>query len=293
MASGGDKGEWGPMLRIREMRDADVPFALELCRQAGWNQTAADWRHLLVLEPHGVFVAEADGRPRGTASTVCYGRRTAWIGMVLVDPGHRRRGIGSALMFHCIDVLKADRAESIKLDATDAGREVYLKLGFRDERPVHRYAGVVPPDQSAVGGLARAISEADWAGIAALDALAFGADRLRLLRLLAADGEAVVVGERGAVEGYGYSRAGHEAAFVGPVVALGAEAAGAVVHALIARLPAGKVYWDVLPDNAAAAPLAESLHLTVSRRLTRMVLGATMHSGEVSRVVATAGFELG
>ena len=132
------------MLRIRTMSADDIPMGLALCRFAGWNQLEADWRRLLALEPGGVFVAEQDGRPCGTAGTTCYDTRTAWIGMVLVHPDFRRRGVGSALMGHCVRHLQGRGIQSIKLDATDDGRPVYMKLGFKDERAIHRYAGVRP-----------------------------------------------------------------------------------------------------------------------------------------------------
>jgi GNAT superfamily N-acetyltransferase len=280
------------MPEIRPMRPDDVPFALELCRLACWNQLEGDWQRLLALEPEGVFVAEDNGQRCGTASITTYGTRTAWIGMILVHPAARRRGIGSALMSHCIRTLQARGVRSIKLDATDQGRPVYLKLGFQDERPIHRYAGQgsIPAETGAVP---RPIDEGDWPAIARLDATAFGADRMALLRRLACDGPSAVVGDGGVVRAFGFARPGCEAGFLGPVVATDAEAAGGVVRRLMSALPGGRIFCDVLPENLAAAALAESLGLTVSRRLTRMVLGDTMNPGCVGHVWAAAGFELG
>lgn len=280
------------MLRIRTMTESDIPFGLELCRLAGWNQVEADWRRLLTLEPEGVFVAESTGHPCGTASITVYGRRVAWIGMVLVHPDFRRQGTGTALLRHAVSVLEERRIESIKLDATDQGRPVYLKLGFRDERPVHRYAGPVAHAAAADASVAD-LAEGDWAAVGAMDAAAFGADRVVLLRQLAADGRAVVARRGGAVRGYGFLRAGHEADFLGPMVAVDAEAAGAMVGALLADRHRERVYLDVLPGNRAAVELAESLGMAVARRLTRMVLGERMNTGDVARVYATAGLELG
>jgi predicted N-acetyltransferase YhbS len=277
---------------IRIMQLGDIPASLALCRQAGWNQVEADWRRLLRLEPEGLFVAEIDGRVCGTISVTAYAATSAWIGMLLVDPDFRRRGIGSALMARCIRTLQDRGVESIKLDATDAGRPVYLKLGFRDERPIHRYSALRPTD-SLAGASLRPVAETDWAGIAEIDGGAFGADRLRLLRLLATDGPSAIVEEGGRLRGYGFARGGHEAGFLGPIVATDAASAEQLTVALLAALPAENVYWDILPDNAAAADLAEQFGFSVARRLTRMVLGETMNSGDVCRVYGAAGFELG
>ncbi len=55
------------MLRVRPMSAADVPLGLRLRGQAGWNQTEADWRRFLGLQPDGCFVAELDGAPEQVA----------------------------------------------------------------------------------------------------------------------------------------------------------------------------------------------------------------------------------
>ena len=279
-------------LAIRTMRPDDVDLGLELCRLAGWNQVEPDWRRLLTLAPDGLFVAEQDGAACGTASTTCYGQKTAWIGMVLVHPDFRKRGIGTALLVRCIEHLRARRIESIKLDATDLGRPVYLNLDFKDERPIWRYAGQKPSGIVA-DPKARDIRSEDWPQIAEIDRLAFDADRLELLKLLSGEGPSATAEAADGIGAYGFARAGFHASFLGPVVATDACAARSVVESLLAELPEGEVFWDILPDNAAGKQLAESLGFAVGRRLTRMYLGDRMHPGEVSMVYGAAGFEVG
>jgi len=281
------------MLTMRIMQMQDIPFGLQLCRLAGWNQVEPDWRRLLHLAPDGVFVAEQDGQPCGTGSTTRYGSRIGWIGMILVHPDFRKRGIGTAIMDKCIAHLRSQNVESIKLDATDLGRPVYLKLDFEDERPIHRYRGTKPRDVGADSRV-RPIEQADWPAIAELDRVAFDADRVELLRIFANDGPAVIFqSPANPCRGYGVARKGFHASFLGPVVATDAEAARAVVAALLGQLPDGEIFWDVLPDNAACKELAESLGFTVARRLIRMYLGQHIHPGDVNLVFGAAGFELG
>ena len=41
------------MIRIRVLTHDDIPFAMKLKDQAGWNQTEADWRRFLDMEQGG------------------------------------------------------------------------------------------------------------------------------------------------------------------------------------------------------------------------------------------------
>jgi len=281
------------MLTLRTMTAADMPLGLELCRLAGWNQLEADWQRLLALAPDGCFVGEENGHPCGTGTTACYGTRTAWIGMILVHPDFRNRGIGTAIMDKLIAHLRAQKIESIKLDATDLGRPVYLKLGFKDERPIHRYKGKTPPGIAA-DSKAQPIQPADWRAIAKIDRAAFDADRMDLLRLLRREGNVTAIVRAGReVRGYGFARTGFNASFLGPVVATDPGAARSVVETLLARLPEGLVFWDILPDNVASKELAHSLGFEAARLLTRMYLGSRVHPGDVNLVYGAAGFELG
>ena len=130
------------MIKVRLMQASDVPWAWELSYQAGWNQLPNDWRLLLELEPEGVFVADDDGCRCGTASVVTYGQELGWIGM---GPGRAgvpgNKELPPCWFERCLTALRRRGVRSAWLDATDAGRQVYRKMGFHDERPIIRYVG--------------------------------------------------------------------------------------------------------------------------------------------------------
>ena len=99
-------------VRIRMMTVDDVVLGLRLSRQAGWNQTEADWQRLLSFEPKGCFVAELDGCAVGTTTTCVLGR-VAWIAMVLVDQDARGKGVSTQLLRHAVDYLQGRRIPTI------------------------------------------------------------------------------------------------------------------------------------------------------------------------------------
>jgi len=94
------------MLHIRTMDADDVSLGMRLREQAGWNQTEADWRRMLALQPDGCFVAELDGCAVGTSAATVF-ETIGWIGMVLVDAASRGRGVGTRLIEHAVVYLDA------------------------------------------------------------------------------------------------------------------------------------------------------------------------------------------
>lgn len=295
-----------PEFAIRTMTPADVAFGMRVKEQAGWNQTESDWRHLIEYEPEGVFVAEhaASGRPVGTATTIRYGERFGWIGMILVDTRFRRRGIGTRLVNRCIEYLRDRGVETVKLDATPAGREVYLQLGFRDEWKLARFEGAAREADGSLcpvepGRGIQPMRQSDLGEVAAYDAPRFGADRSRVLAgYLAGWPETCHVLRRaGGVSGFVTARRGARAHQIGPCVASepGDNLAllRASLHTLAAARPGARVLMDVVTENDWARELAESVGLTQERPFTRMALGPNRYPGDFRATFLVACPELG
>ena len=283
---------------IRRMTKDDIPAGMRLKESAGWNQTEQDWVNVLDVEPEGCWVYEVDGVAAGATTAVCYGTDLAWIGMVLVLPEFRRRGIARSLMQHALAFTEARGVGCVKLDATDMGRPLYLDLGFEDEAPIERWATVAEsqgsvetPGKTSSGDPPPLTNVAD---IAPLDRQAFGADRAALLGLLA-DRYRQTWTLPGA---YLMSRPGSNARFLGPCVAKRIEDAERLIRGLLRRYQGEPVFWDLLPDNQEACGLAQALGFEAKRRLVRMARTSgscsKLHS-EIDQGLqyATAGFEYG
>jgi len=279
------------MIRIRTMTAADVPLGMRLRGQAGFNQTEADWRRFLGLEPEGCFVAELDGEPAGTV-TNCVFDSVGWIAMLLVDERVRGRGVGTRLTEHALAYLAARGVRTARLDATPRGRPVYEKLGFAAEYELARLEGPAsgggPHD--AVGPITGEEREA----VVGLDQEASGTNRRRLIeRLHRERPEAMRVfrdGDR--IAGYVTVRDGAHAAQIGPCVALSDEAGQALCGAAIEICAGGPAFVDIPVDNVPAFRWAESKGLTVQRYFTRMRRGEPIVD-HPSRLWASSGPEKG
>lgn len=250
------------------MTTADIGEALQLSLAAGWNQTEADWRRLLELDPDGCFSLRCDGRLVATTTLVCYGTRLAWIGMVLTQANYQRRGFARQLIAAALHLADERGIQTVKLDATEQGAPLYESAGFRAEQIVERWS--CNGDPAASGTAPKFALDYE------LDEQAFGADRSALLRSLSE---------------LPY-RAGYRASYLGPCIAREKSIAREVIAPCLQNISAAKWFWDLLPENRAAVQLAMEFGFAPQRRLIRMVRGAPLNS-RTDWTYAIAGFELG
>ena len=282
-------------LQMCVLRPEDLPFADSLRAQVGWNQTLDDWRRFLALEPDGCFLAEWNGTPAGTATTLVYGPELAWIGMVLVLPEYRRRGIGGALLGHCITWLRQRGVRCLKLDATPLGQPVYDGLGFKSEWTLTRWEHGGLHENPATDARLRGWRTSDAPLVASLDVAAFGIARERLVAALVQQSYCARVCESGPghLAAYGLIRPGARALYLGPIVAASAGEGLLLVQRLLANSAGQKVFWDIPDPNTAAVAWARQHGFVPQRTLTRMYLGENTTPGNPQQQFALAGPEVG
>jgi GNAT superfamily N-acetyltransferase len=282
------------MITFRTMIPADIPAGLSLCRHAGWNQLARDWELFLKLNPKGCRVAlDIAGNVIGTVTTLPYQHHFTWVGMVLVDPDHRREGIGTQLLVEALAIARHDH--TVKLDATPAGREVYLKLDFVDEYPITRMRLARPVSQNMTTFPCRPIETAGFPEILKLDREVFGADRQLILESIfeAAPQLAFLVEEEGNLKGYCFGRPGYNFFHLGPVIASDSRDAFSLLSTVLQRNRGKELIIDVLQHHTEFIEGASSLGFVEQRPLIRMYRGANGYPGDPKMQFAILGPEFG
>jgi ribosomal protein S18 acetylase RimI-like enzyme len=175
--------------QIRAMTAADVDDVGETTNAGGFGDRREFFRLILTLDDCQPIVGVANGRIIGTGLGAAHGS-VGWIGVIFVVPELRRAGIGRAITEAVCERLEKAGCRSLVLVATELGRPVYERLGFREQGLYHMYAGEslhagpTPPP----GSVLRQIRPVDVDAIADLDRRATGEDRRPLIRAFAATG---------------------------------------------------------------------------------------------------------
>jgi len=117
-------------VKIRSILPGDLEQVRALLGANGWAHRVGDPDRFadLVSKSQRTAVAVVDERVVGFARALCDNQSNGYLSMLVVSPGHRRQGIGRALVDHIVGndcritwMLRADRA---------GAREFFAKLGF-------------------------------------------------------------------------------------------------------------------------------------------------------------------
>jgi GNAT superfamily N-acetyltransferase len=146
-----------PDYTIRQARPADAPRIHQLhttsvrtlCRGhytpdviEGWmTATRGPENYLPPIERGEIFVVEHGSRIVGFGEAV-----PGVVIAVYVDPAVARRGVGSIIIRHALDVAGRDHDGAIRLESTLNAARFYERFGFREvERSTVRRAQVAVP----------------------------------------------------------------------------------------------------------------------------------------------------
>jgi GNAT superfamily N-acetyltransferase len=252
------------------MFPADVEQTADAVLRSGWGDRRVKMAWVVGHAACRPFVAEADGVIVGTGVATVNGP-VGWIGTIWVEPGWRGRGLGKALTASTIEAAEAAGCQTLVLVATEAGRPLYERLGFRVQT---NYRIVEAP------GLERGLSPAgvrpyrqsDLPSMEALDAAATGEDRAHLLGDFAAPTTArVAERDDGSIAGFVIRAPWGGGATIAPRI----EDAVAILHARrLASSPERRVRAGLLDMNTAGLEWLLADGWTEAWHAPRMIRGA-------------------
>jgi hypothetical protein len=279
------------------MAREELDTLVEWAAREGWNPGLDDAEVFWATDPEGFVAAEMGGELVGGGSIVAYGTRYGFMGIFIMRPDCRGRGLGDRLWTERKRLLqeRLDPDAAIGMDGVFNMQPYYARGGFRfvcrDLRFEGEGAEAPQPD-----GIVEA-SSLPFEVIDACDRKHFPGPRSRFLRdwlrrpgghALAATGPAA----EGGVCGYGVlrpCRVGHK---IGPLFAADAAVAERLFVALSSRVPGEPIFLDVPEINRAAVALAGRHGMKEVFGCARMVLGPVPELPD-AEIFGVTTFELG
>ena len=260
-------------LHIRTMTPDDLDFAAACTEAVGWGAQRGEFELFHAHDPQGCLVAEREGCSIGICVATPYDGQ-GFIGMLIVVPEARGRGVGRLLLERAIDYLDERGARVAGLDAVLAAVPLYERLGFRRQCRSLRFGGTIAGRRHSS---VRPMAAADLDAVCALDRAAFGADRRFFLarRLARAPALCKVLERDGRIDGYLFGRPVEGGVSVGPWAARPElEQPARLLEALALESGEPRIGLGILESNEAALEAARSLGLTARRdspwRMTRV-----------------------
>jgi ribosomal protein S18 acetylase RimI-like enzyme len=275
---------------VRTMNAEEVNLAIEWAAREGWNPGRHDAHCFRAADPDGFFIGELQGEPVGSISAVAYDAHFGFIGLYIVRPEFRGKGLGLRIWQHGIAYLGK---RNVGLDGVVAQQPNYRKSGFELAYRNIRFQGVAEADVTNHPSLLDA-HQLPFDKLASYDQRFFPAPREAFLRVWIDQPDAVALASvsEGHISGYGVLRRCREGRKIGPLFADDPQTAEAMFTALVAHCPGETVALDVPELNTAAIALAERHCLTSVFETARMY---TKRAPDIplARLYGVTSFELG
>lgn len=97
---------------------------------SGWTDIMVEFEFYVNASFCHPIKIEINNKIIGIGAAIEFGK-TAWLAHIIVDPEHRRKGIGYQIVEVLLEYLENRSIETFLLIATDMGLPIYEKAGFR------------------------------------------------------------------------------------------------------------------------------------------------------------------
>ena len=259
------------MITCRNATPQELSTVLNWAADEGWNPGLEDAEPFYAADADRFFVAVDDADvPVASISVVNHTPDFAFLGLYIVRPEYRGRGIGYRLWQH--GLLHAG-ARTVGLDGVEAQQQNYQASGFVHFGGTTRFTGTV---QGRNNPDIRMAGHQDTAALIALEAKASGVEKSAYLQSWFAGSTArttIVFQGDNTLKGFCTVRACRSGAKIGPLIAENATVARHLIeHA--ATVFAGPLTLDVPGTAVGLTTLCQRLQFAAGFKTARMYRGA-------------------
>ena len=281
-------------LAFRLLTRTELDTALSWAAEEGWNPGQHDADAFWAADPEGFYGMESGGELIGCVSIVSYAGAMGFVGLFIVRPEWRGRGLGTQFWNFFVPRLRERLrpGAAIALDGVFAMQPFYAKSGFVFTHRNLRLEGTGRSGNPAPELVE--LSSLPFSKVANFDGRHFGVERTKFLRSWINPSGGLGLGflRRGRLTGCGVVRPCKRGYKIGPLFAEVPEAAGALFAALSHHAAGQPLYFDTPETNPEALALAAQHGMKEVFGCARMVLGP-LPPLPWSRIYGVTTFELG
>ena len=258
-------------LMIRKMEQEDVAVAVSWADREGWNPGIHDGVALFSGNPDGIWVAEEEEQVVGMLSAVWLSSEVGNLGLFLVRPDCRGRGIGKALRRKAEQRLEGC---TVSVYCPEHHEPHFLREGFAPSYTVVRCKGDAGGVLSADPYLLP-LTDVPFKHLVEFDATFFSAKREAFLASWITRPGVIALGilQDGHLAGYGVIRQACDGFRIGPLYAVHPSHAHKLYRALKAYGGQGPVCIDLPLDNPHAKEFVEAFQLSPGERWISLYRG--------------------
>ncbi len=275
------------MICCRTATRDEVHLALDWAADEGWNPGLDDAAAFYAADPEGFFVATEEGQPVAVISVVNHTQDFAFLGLYIVRPNHRGRGIGLALWEHA---MRHAGSRTVGLDGVPDQQANYVRSGFVLTGQTTRFEGEMP---AQIASDLRPAGPEDFAALVALEAAASGISKAAYVSAWVAQTASrrtfVETGEDG-INGVVTLRKCRNGVKIGPLIARDTGQAEKMMRHAAAQFD-GPLVIDVPESAPELAALCTRRGFVPSFGTARMYRGEAPTAG--SGIYAVTTLELG
>lgn len=276
------------MTTYRTATLSDLSLILDWAADEGWNPGIDDAQAFLAADPAGFYVAvDQQDEPVASVSVVNHTADFAFLGLYIVRPEFRGRGIGLGLWRHA---MQHSGSRTVGLDGVEAQQENYRASGFAYWGATTRFTGRLT---ERIGQDIRPAAPQDISTLIQIEGAASGVSKPDYLRpwLIGSGTRATFVKhDQSGSASFCTIRSCQTGAKIGPLVATNVD----VARELIAHAAAGvsgPISMDVPNTSTALAEMCLTLGWQPGFQTARMYKGA--FDGAAHRCFAVTSLELG
>lgn len=281
-------------IQFKNLNKEQLAILVGWAAEEGWNPGLNDVEAFWAADSEGFMGCFLDDEMIAGGSIVLYNKSLGFMGLFIVRPAYRGRGLGEKLWNLRKQRLlsRLHKGATIGMDGVVAMQPFYEKGGFeiafRDERYERMgEAFEAHPD-------IRALTEQDFVPVCHYDQRCFGAGRVSFLRswLTLPTHQTFMYSKGDKIQGYAVLRKAQTGYKIGPLFANDADVAEALYQACLNAAQDELTYLDIPVINDEARALIEKYDAKYVFECARMYNG-TPPQTDINQIFGITSFELG